>query len=233
MLLLKQYGEKILGAIRGLDRIRFRGTLRWLANEKGLEKFLSMSHVLLKDFGEWAQRKTDLVRASCARRAEELGVKTLYIKRGGVDKEALAREIAKERGITQGSICMLSVVETCVAPAVEGDRASKRLRLVYRPRRCIWIYHYFDDPDLGFGHVRVQSWLPFTVFVCLNGRHRLEKQMARKKMAFMKDGNCFPWVQDVAGAQEFSMSNCARTGRRRSIVWCGKHARIWRTSWRL
>lgn len=202
MLLLKQYGEKIMGAIKGLDRVRFRGTFRWLANEKGLERFLSMSHVLLKDFGKWAQEKTGLVRASCERRAEELGIKTLYIKRGGVDKEALAREIAKKEGITQGSICMLSVVETCVAPAVEGNKASKHLHLVYRPRRCIFFYHYFDDPELGFGHVRVQSWLPFTVFVCLNGRHRLEKQMARKKMAFMKDGNCFPWVQDVAVAQE-------------------------------
>jgi hypothetical protein len=202
MLLLKQYGEKVLGAIKGLDRIRFRGTLRWLANDRGLEKFLSMSHVLLKDFGRWAQEKTRLVRESCARRAEALGVETIYLRSSGVDKEKLAREIAEKKGITEGSICMLSVVETCMAPGVEGDRASKQLRLVSRPRKCVWIYHYFDDPELGFGHVRLQSWVPFTLYVCLNGRHRLEKQMKAKGMSFVKDGNCFPWVQDVALAQE-------------------------------
>jgi len=33
MKLKELYKEKIMGAIKGLDRIRFRGTLRWLANE--------------------------------------------------------------------------------------------------------------------------------------------------------------------------------------------------------
>ena len=32
MKLVELYGDKVLGAIKGLDRIRFRGTLRWLAN---------------------------------------------------------------------------------------------------------------------------------------------------------------------------------------------------------
>ena len=35
MKLRELYKEKIMGAIKGLDRIRFRGTLRWLANESG------------------------------------------------------------------------------------------------------------------------------------------------------------------------------------------------------
>ena len=201
MQLLEQYGEKVLGAIRGLDRIRFRGTFRWLANDRGLERFLSMSHILLKDFGRWAQEKTRLVRESCARRAQELGVEMVYLRSSAVDKEKLAREMAEKKGITEGSICMFSVVETCVAPGVEGNKATKQIHLVYRPRKCVWIYHYFDHPVLGFGHVRLQSWLPFTLYVCLNGRHRLEKQMLQKKMAFVKEGNCFPWVCDVAAAQ--------------------------------
>lgn len=201
MQLLQQYGEKVLGAIRGLDRIRFRGTLRWLANDRGLERFLNMSHILLKDFGSWAQDRTRRIRESCARRAEDLGVETVYLKSSAVDKEKLAREIAEKRGITEGSICMFSVVESCVSPGVEGDRATKHIHLVYRPRKCVWIYHYFDHPQLGFGHVRLQTWLPFTVFVCLNGRHRLEKQMRAAGLDFVKDGNCFPWVSDMGAAQ--------------------------------
>jgi len=35
MKLMESYQDKIVGAIRGLDRIRFRGTLRWLATRRG------------------------------------------------------------------------------------------------------------------------------------------------------------------------------------------------------
>ena len=202
MKLMELYGEKVLGAISGLDRIRFRGTLRWLANERGLRAFMSQTNLLLKDFGRWAEEKTRRVRASCARRAEELGIKTIYLRSGAVDKEELARRIAREAGIRAGSICMFSVVEPCLAPAVAGNRQTHQLELRVRPRKCVWIYHYWDDPEVGFGHVRLQTWLPLTVNICLNGRHWLEKQLATDGQAYLKDGNCFPWLADVSAAQQ-------------------------------
>ena len=53
MKLMKLYQNKIMGAISGLDRIRFRGTLRLLANQKGLSRFMSHAHILLKEFSGW------------------------------------------------------------------------------------------------------------------------------------------------------------------------------------
>jgi len=41
MKLMELYQDKIVGAIKGLDRIRFRGTLRWLATQRGLRTFMS------------------------------------------------------------------------------------------------------------------------------------------------------------------------------------------------
>jgi hypothetical protein len=196
------YGDKIFGAIRGLDRVRFRGTIRWIANEQGIRRFLGMQKVLLKNFKSWAQSKTDFVRKCCGERAEELGIPMMYLESGDINKEELAREIAAERGVRKdGSICMFSVVEPCWAPSVAGNRASKQLELRMRSRRCIWIYHYWDDPSLGFGHVRLQTWLPMTAQICLNGRHWLEKQLIANKVAYVKDGNCFPWIEDVGAAQ--------------------------------
>jgi len=61
-----------------------------------------------------------------------------------------------------------------------------------RQRKCVWIYHYWDDPVVGFGHVRLQTWLPMNVFVCLNGRHWLAKQLDSLGIAYVKDRNCFP-----------------------------------------
>jgi hypothetical protein len=201
MKLLELYGDKVLGAIKGLDRIRFRGTLRWLANAKGLGCFLSHSGILLKQFGAWAEAKTRQVRQDCARQAEALGIPTIYLRSSAVDKDKEARRIAQERGTPSGPICQFSVVETCIAPLVEGNKATQKLELNYRPRKCVFIYQYFDDPQVGFGHVRLQTWLPFGVTLCLNGRHWLEKQLREAGLNYVKDGNCFPWLADVAAGQ--------------------------------
>ena len=201
MKLMELYRDKVMGAISGLDRIRFRGTLRWLATKSGLASFMSHSHILLKDFSGWVEGLTAMIRRSCEATAGKLGIDMHYLSGSGVDKENLARQIAKQKGITEGSICMFSVVEPCISPMVKGSKASKKLELVMASRKCIWIYHYFDDPRFGFGHVRVQSWVPFNVFLCLNGRHWLERQLQSKGIGYSKDGNCFPWIEDIEEAQ--------------------------------
>jgi hypothetical protein len=202
MKLMELYQDKIVGAIKGLDRIRFRGTLRWLATQSGLRTFMNHTNVLLKDFSRWVTELTGLIRDSAEQRAKELGIEVRYLTRGGLDKESLAREIAQARGITQGSICLFSVVEPCTAPMVKGDKATRKLDVVMAPRKCVWLYHYFDDPVLGFGHVRLQSWVPFNVFICLNGRHWLERQLQKQGIGYIKEGNCFPWIEEVEVAQQ-------------------------------
>ncbi len=202
MKLMELYKNKITGEISGLDRIRFRGTLRWIASERGLGTFMSNTKILLKDFSDWVGGLTAIVRQSCELRADKMGIEKRYLRSSGINKEKLAHQIAEEKGITEGSICMLSVVEPCIAPMVKGNRASKKLELVMAPRKCIFLYHYFDDPLFGFGHVRIQSWVPFNVFICLNGRHWLERQLQKKGIGYIKDGNCFPWIEDVETAQK-------------------------------
>lgn len=201
MKLMELYQDKIIGAIRGLDRIRFRGTVRLLANQSGLRRFMSFTNVLLKNFSGWVEGLTATVRQSCQAQADALGIETQYLRRAGIDKEKLAREIAQTKGITEGSICMLSAVEPCIAPMIRGNRAEKTLELVMTQRKCVFVYHYFNDPVLGFGHVRIQSWVPFNVFICLNGRHWLERQLQRTGIDYHKDGNGFPWIEDTAVAQ--------------------------------
>ena len=202
MKLMELYKDKIMGSISGLDRIRFRGTLRLLANHRGLSRFMSHTHILLKDFSGWARDLTAQIRRSCEARADKAGIEKRYLMRSGVDKEKLARQIASDKGITEGPICMFSVVEPCTAPMVKGNKARQKLELVMAPRKCVFIYHYFDDPVFGFGHVRIQSWMPFNIFICLNGRHWLERQLQNNGISYIKDGNGFPWIADVGMANK-------------------------------
>ena len=50
-------------------------------------------------------------------------------------------------------------------------------------------------------HVRVQSWFPFTVEVCLNGREWLARQMDRVGLKYRQADNCFIKLKDAAAAQ--------------------------------
>ena len=51
---VQRFAGLILGVLSGFDRLRFRGTKRWLAHPKGLFGFLGQRGVLLKDFGTYA-----------------------------------------------------------------------------------------------------------------------------------------------------------------------------------
>ena len=201
MKLIERYRDQVYGVISGLDRIRFRGTLRWLATQSGLARFMTSTGILLKDFSGWVNGLTDQIRESCRARAEELGMEIQYLTGGRVDKEKLARQIAARKGITEGPICLLSVVEPCMAPLVKGNKATKKLEVVMGQRKCVWLYHYFDDPELGFGHVRIQSWVPFNVFICLNGHHWLERQLRKAGIGYVKEDNGFPWIEHLEAAQ--------------------------------
>lgn len=49
--------------------------------------------------------------------------------------------------------------------------------------------------------MRVQTWFPFTVDICLNGRDRLARQMDAAGLAYRQRDNCFLWVSDPLRAQ--------------------------------
>ncbi len=199
---IDKYQKNIIGSISGWDRIAWRGTNRWLSNCDGLGCYLSMNHILLKDFKGWALDITGKLRESCDALADIWGIRKEYLRSSSVNKEELARRIAKEDGIKEGPICMFSVVEPCLSPWVYPNRESKLLELKMRPRKCVWIYFYAIDKDSGFGHMRIQSWLPFSIKGCNNGRHWLERQLISNSINYIKADNCFRWIEDVPQAQE-------------------------------
>lgn len=197
---MKLYSKNIVGAISGWDRIRFRGTIRWLSSTRGINTYVSTKSILMKHFGQWANQVTKKVRDLCQAQAKRLGIEMIYLASSNVDKEALARRIMKQKSIDTGDICMFSVVEPCMAPVVKGNRSNGLLELQVMPRKCVWIYHYWNDATLGFGHSRLQSWLPLSATICINGRHWLERQLMAQDIGFVKDGNCFTHIEDFERA---------------------------------
>jgi hypothetical protein len=199
--LLSTFAPAVLGSLSGFDRLVFRGTLRSICYPLGLGNFLFANHVPFKDFGDYSQGVTEQLTEASLRQAHELGREVRYLNNTQLSKEQVARDIAARDGITEGLVCVLKAVDPCMAFAVHRDRASRRLRLGYRRRQCLHLYHYQVHPVFGFMHARIQTWFPFRVYVCLNGREWLARQMDQAGLAYTRRDNCFVWLQDVARAQ--------------------------------
>ena len=105
-------------------------------------------------------------------------------------------------GLQQGLVCVMRAVEPCQSfKLVPGEG---RPRLVPAQRKCLCFYFYFLDPKLGLVHVRLQSWFPLVVQVCLNGHEILARKLAKHGIAYHKEDNAFTWIEDTRRAQRFA-----------------------------
>ena len=140
-----------------------------------------------------------LKKASLAA-ALELGRVVQYVA-PSVDKNAVARRLAEEQKVEQGLACVLTSVEPCQSFSVVPNRASQHLELKKERRQCLHLYHYWIDPVFGWMNARIQTWFPFRIQVCMNGREWLAQQMGKAGIRYVRQDNCFPWIEDFDRAQ--------------------------------
>jgi hypothetical protein len=198
---LQRFGSHVLGILSGFDRLRLRGTKRLLASVSGLKSYLWQNDLLLKDFKAHAVAMTEQIRQATVEVATAVDRPLHYLASASQSKEDLARELAAQDGITQGLIGIFSCVEPCWSFDIHRNRDTQHIELQACQRKCLHYYHYFLDPQLGFMHVRVQTWFPFTIQVCLNGREWLAQQMQAAGIGYVQRDNCFVDVEDLARAQ--------------------------------
>jgi hypothetical protein len=198
---IQRHAEQVSGVLSGLDRVRLRGTLRWLSNPRGLLNYLSLISVLLKDFKAFAMDCTVQIRRASHSLALSAGRPFQYLSSSTIRKEELVQALATADRIESGLICVLSCVEPCYSYSVGPNREQKRLELRYGPSKCRHDYFYIQDPELGRVHLRLQTWFPFTLHVCLNGRDWLARQLATAGLSFEQRDNCFVAVEDYSRAQ--------------------------------
>jgi len=51
-------------------------------------------------------------------------------------------------------------------------------------------------------NARIQTWFPFSIQICLNGREWLARQMFQEGIAYQKQNNCFVSVSDWLRARQ-------------------------------
>jgi hypothetical protein len=68
---LQRFAARITGTLSGWDRLRFRGTKRFLACVKGMMAFLWQEQVRLTQFRSYVEAVTDTFRTAIVRQAEQ------------------------------------------------------------------------------------------------------------------------------------------------------------------
>jgi hypothetical protein len=198
---IQQYEKDIIGHLSGFDRLVLRGTLRALAVKSGMLSYLWNIGVPLKDFGKLFMQKSEELKEASCQRAKRLGRPIVYLPSAKTNKEDIAKDIARRDRIGNGLVCVLTSVEPCQSYEIVRNREEKRLELQPRVRKCLFLYHYWIDSCFGFMNARIQSWFPFTIQVCINGREWLARQMDRCALSYRRLENSFPWMEDVHKAQ--------------------------------
>jgi len=199
---LQRHADSVIGTLSGFDRLLFRGTLMSISHVRGMDKFLGSQRVLLKDYAAFGKKLSKRLCDHAEELAKREGRPYRHLPSPKESKEEVARWIMEQDGIKEGLICVLSAVEPCRTISVKPDAASKRLKLVSQERKCLHLYFYYIDREFGLMHVRLQTWLPMPMQVCLNGREYLAKAMQKAGIGFEQRDSCFVRIDDLQAAQK-------------------------------
>ena len=203
---LAQHGADVTGVISGYDRLRLRGSLCYFYQPTFLFRHLRNVGVLLKNFGAYATSLSERVREAAHAFAKRRGRPVRYLYSTAESKEALARQLAARDRIREGLIGVFDCVEPCLTYFVRGDRKAHRLELKLESGKCLHHYFYFEHPEFGLMHLRLQTWFPFQVMVCVNGRLWLARQLDRAGIDYLQRDNSFVWIKDLARAQALAQA---------------------------
>ncbi len=199
---IERHPSAVIGVLHGWDRLRLQGTLRSLYYAAVMEQYLRKAGVLWKDFKRYAIGLTGRVCQAAEQLGKQYQRPVMYLASSQASKEEEARRIQGRDGIKSGLIAVMSCVEPCRTWRMRGNHESKKLELRLEWGKCKHLYFYWIHEELGFLHMRLQTWFPFLIQVCVNGREWLGRQMDKVGMAYRQQDNCFPWIADVGRAQQ-------------------------------
>jgi hypothetical protein len=208
---LSIHQDDIVGTLSMFDRMLFKGYLTGFFPKGAFGAYLWRKGVLLKDFGDFVQKRTQELRAHIEGLAAKAGRPVQYLTSPKESKEDLARAIAERDGITEGLVCVFSTLETCMSFEVRGNRQTHKLEAVRCQRKCLHHYLYYQDAEFGLMHIRLQSWFPFDIQVYINGREWLARQLDQRNIAYQRYDNKLTDIADLKTAQRL----CDRFAQRK------------------
>jgi len=199
--LIKRFGDKVIGVLSCFDRVVLMGTIPEIRYAGAMAKKLRSLGIRLFDFTQWAKPLREEVRNNAERIARESGLKIHHLRFTKRRKDAIIKEIIKERGCHPGLVHIFSAMESCRTYKPWHDKTRGETILKPSSGRCLHYYFYFIDNLLGLCYLRVPTWAPFRLQFYFNGHNLLANQLSKSNIDFTLLDNVFTDISNFKRAQ--------------------------------
>jgi len=200
--IIERFAGLVKGSITGFDRIVFKGLIRPLMSAKEVMKFCASKGILNKNYKNWMTEQSQLLTQTANQYAKDhCGQGIIPLSTWRLRKEELAHERQKQEQIQSGLIGVWSCLESAFSYRAHFCEKSGYPQLRNYQTRCKHLYFYFDHQDYGFMNIRLQTWFPYHIQICLNGREWLRRSLEKEKIEFVAKGNKFLYISDYQEAQ--------------------------------
>ena len=201
---MKEFVARHQGSVTGcldcFDRIIFKGHLP-LQYGLARERFLRRREVDLSHFDRYVMQQSERLRTAAEEWAQAQGRPFAFESRWQ-RKERWAHEIAEHDGVRDGLVAVLRTTEN--GNSYRLIRGRWRPHLVRAMRRALHLYFFIEDPQLGWLHIRLQTWFPFQIQVAVNGHSMLARQLDRHGIGYTMAENGFSRVENLPRAQRLA-----------------------------
>ena len=159
--------------------------------------------ILNKNYKEWIMEQTKSIVNHADQYARiNCGRPVIHIPTWRIRKEKLAHEQQKKEHISTGLIGVWSFMEQGSSYRAVYCAEAGFPQLRHYQVQCKHLYFYFDDSEYGFMNIRLQTWFPYHIQICLNGREWLRRGLEREGINFFVHGNKFLHIADYQKAQK-------------------------------
>ena len=183
---MDRFSGSVRGVLSGFDRIVFKGWILPLMSASQVMSFSGSKGVLDKDCkNRMVARTKDVVDTADQYARENSGQAVVSLSAWRIRKEELAHERRQKEQVETGLIGVWSCMESASSyRAVYCNQAGFPQIRNYQTQ-CRHLYFYFDDSEFGFMNIRLQTWFPCNIQMCLNGRERLRRGLEKEGVDFL------------------------------------------------
>jgi hypothetical protein len=148
-------------------------------------------------------KMTNEYKASVEAYAKEQGIPLIHFERG-VRKDDIAAEYREQQGNREGVMFIGVAQERAYAYKARKSTRDGKVYFEYS-RQSVFVNHYYfyiQDDDFGPVFIKVCTYAPYAVKICLNGHEWAKRQAHQRGLAFEALDNGFLSCEDPAALQE-------------------------------
>ena len=168
-LLTERHAAQIAGVLGCFDRMLIFGTLPRICFAGGMTSFLFGRKIRIFDYPKFAEPFRNRIRENAEKVATGAGIEIEFIRKRNFRKEDRVKELLEKRGEHPGLVCVFSAMEPCSTYKPWHNKQTGKTYLIPDDGKCLHYYFCFVDEEPGLCHVRVPTWLPCRLQICLNG----------------------------------------------------------------